>query len=130
MPREAKLDSARRLRGIYFIDLGDEEYKETLQKARRKLERPVAVAMPCKRTVQTSITKAEIASQGVPGTGYGSKVESPESTWQRVEPSLPEHHEDHIAGKGYTSMTHYNLVHEFIPVPLAKKIRDAKDSSG
>ena len=25
-----KLDNARRLRGIYFIDLGDEEYKEII----------------------------------------------------------------------------------------------------
>ena len=31
-----KVDNARRLRGIYFIDLDDEEYKETLKNARRK----------------------------------------------------------------------------------------------
>ena len=30
------------------------------------------------------------------------------------------------AGKGFTSMTHYNLVHEFIPMPQPMKIPDAK----
>ena len=34
-------------------------------------------------------------------------------------------HEEHIAGKGFTSMTHYNLVHKFIPMPQAMKIPDA-----
>ena len=55
-------------------------------------------------------------------------MESHESTRQRVEPSLPKHHEDHIAGKGYTSMIHYNLVHNFILMPQAMKIPDAKDA--
>ena len=44
-----KLDNARKLRGIYFIDPDDREYSEILQKERRKLERFVATAMPCKR---------------------------------------------------------------------------------
>ena len=29
--------------------------------------------------------------------------------------SLPNHHEDHIAGKGDNSLQHYNLVRKFIP---------------
>ena len=44
-----KLDNARRLRGIYFIDPEDKEFKETIGNARRKLETPMAPAMPCKR---------------------------------------------------------------------------------
>ena len=43
-----KLDNARRLRGIYFIDPEDKEFKETMKNARRKLETPMAPAMPCK----------------------------------------------------------------------------------
>ena len=43
-----KLDNARRLRGIYFNDPEDKEFKETIKNARRKLERPMAPAMPCK----------------------------------------------------------------------------------
>ena len=43
-----KLDNARRLRGIYFIDPEDKEFKETIKNARKKLETPMALAMPCK----------------------------------------------------------------------------------
>ena len=43
-----KLDNARGLRGIYFVDPEDKEFKETIQIARRKLETPMAPAMPCK----------------------------------------------------------------------------------
>ena len=39
---------ARKLRGIYFIDPEDTEFKETIKNARRKLETSVALAMPCK----------------------------------------------------------------------------------
>ena len=42
------LDNARKLRGIYFIDPEDKEYKETIKNARKKLETSVALAMPCK----------------------------------------------------------------------------------
>ena len=35
-------------------------------------------------------------------------------------------HEGHITGKGYNSMTQYNLVHKFIPIPQATQISDAK----
>ena len=42
------LENARKLRGIYFIDLEDKEFKETIKNARKKLETSVAPAMPCK----------------------------------------------------------------------------------
>ena len=41
------LDNARKLRGIYFIDPEDKEFKETIKNARKKLETLVAPAMPC-----------------------------------------------------------------------------------
>ena len=44
-----KLDHARRLKGIYLIGPDDQDYKETLKIARKKLEGHVATAMPCKR---------------------------------------------------------------------------------
>ena len=42
-----------------------------------------------------------------------------------MQPSLPKKNEDHIAGEGLTLMTHYNLVHKFIPMPQAMKTPDA-----
>ena len=44
-----KLDNARRMRGIYFIDSEDEEFQEIFKNARRKLEVPMDAAMPCKK---------------------------------------------------------------------------------
>ena len=41
-------DNARKLRGIYFIDHEDKEFKETIKNACKKLETPMAPAMPCK----------------------------------------------------------------------------------
>ena len=59
-------------------------------------------------------------------TKHACIVEAYECTGRRLESSLPQDHEDHIAGKGYSSMTHYNLVHRFIPMPQAMKIPDAR----
>ena len=42
------LENARKLRGIYFIDPEDTEFKETIKNARKKLETSVAPAIPCK----------------------------------------------------------------------------------
>ena len=53
-------------------------------------------------------------------------LEAGESTRLRMEESLPNYDEDHIAGKGDNSLQHYNLGHKFIPVPQAMKISAAK----
>ena len=42
------LENARKLRGIYFIDPEDKEFKETVKNARKMLETSVAPAMPWK----------------------------------------------------------------------------------
>ena len=47
-----KLENAKRLRGIFFNDLDDDEFKRILKNARRKLEIPMPAAMPC--TTSTS----------------------------------------------------------------------------
>ena len=39
-----------------------------------------------------------------------------------MEESLPNHHEDHIAGKGDNSLQHKILVPKFIPMPQAMKM--------
>ena len=53
-------------------------------------------------------------------------LEADESTRLRMGNSMPNHHEDHIAGKGDNSLQHYNVVHKFIPVPQAMKTPAAK----
>ena len=44
----------------------------------------------------------------------------------RLEGLPQRYHEDHIAAKGINSLSHYNLVHKFIPMPDAMKFPDAK----
>ena len=102
------LEHARKLRGIYFIDLEDTEFKETIKNARKKLETSVAPAMPCKIMKNC-------------GSGASNKIqtklacilEADESTRMRKGNSIPHYHEDHIAGKGEISLQPYNLVHKF-----------------
>ena len=48
---KTKLGNARRIRGIYFIDPEDEEFKDIMKNARRKLEIPMPAAMPCKTSL-------------------------------------------------------------------------------
>ena len=109
---QPKLDNARRLRGIYFIDPEDKEFKETIKNARKKLETPVAPALLCK----TSKTCKHGETRGKTNdfkSKFACILEASESTRLRMEESLPNHHEDHIA-------------HKFIPMPQAMKIPAAK----
>ena len=109
------------MRGIYFIDPEDKEYKETIKKTREKLEKSVAPAMPCKIMKNC-------------GNGASNKIktklacilEADESTRMPMGNSISHYHQDHIAGKGENSLQHYNLVHKFIPMPQAVKIPAAK----
>ena len=116
------LENARKLRGIYFIDPKDKEFKETIKNARKKLETSVAPAMPCK------IMKKNCGSGGSNKieTQLVCTLEADESTRLRTGESLPNHHEDHVAGKGNNSLQHDNLVHKFIPIPQTIKIPTAK----
>ena len=120
-----KLENARRLRGIYFVDPEDKEFKENIKNARRKLETPMAPAMPCK-----TCRKNKHGETRSKTNDFKSKfvciLEASESTRVRMEESLPKYHEDHIAGNGDNSLQHYNLVHKFIPMPQAMKIPAAK----
>ena len=119
---ELHLENARKLRGIYFIDLEDKEFKETIKNARKKMETSIAPAKPCKNMKKNC------------GSGTSNKIktrlacvlEAGESTRLRMGESLTNHHEDHIAGKRDNSLQHYNLVHKFIPMSQAKKIQQQK----
>ena len=57
-------------------------------------------------------------------------LEASESTRLRMGESLPNHNEDHIAGKGDNSLQQYYLVHKFIPMPQAIKKSSSKKNFG
>ena len=93
-----KLNYARRLRGIYFIDPEDKELRETIKNTPKKLE-TMAPAVPCKTS-----KKCKHGETRGKTNEFKSKLacilEASESTRLRVEESLPDNHEDHVAGKG------------------------------
>ena len=104
-----KLDNARRLRGIYFKDPEDKEFKVTIRNARKKLETPMAPAMPCKTCKKSK--KGETRRKT---NDFKSKL----ACILKVKTILQE--------RGDNSLQHYNLVHKFIPMPQAMKIPAAK----
>ena len=93
------LDNARRLRGIYFVDPEDKEFKETIKNARKKLETPMALAMPCKTCKKNKNGETRSKANDFESK-FACIVEASESARLRMEESLPNYHEDHIAGKG------------------------------
>ena len=101
------------------------EFKEIIENARKKLETPMAPALPCK----TSKKSKHGETRGKTNE-FKSKLacilEASQSTRLRMEESLPNYHEDHVAGRGDNSLQHYNLVHEFILMHQAMKIPAAK----
>ena len=88
--------------------------------------------MPCKRMDKQHLGLTKVMAKPKTGnekelkTMCGCTVKSHETLRQRPESSQSKIHEDRIAGKGFTSMRHYNFVHKFIPMPKARKIPDAK----
>ena len=115
------LENARKLRGIYFIDPEDTEFKETIKNARKKLETSVALAMPCKIMKNC-------------GSGGSNKIKTnlrvswkpvnqQDCVWENLyriimKTILQERETIHC--------THYNLVHKFVLMPQAMKIPAAK----
>ena len=113
-----KLDNARQLRGIFFIEPNDEEFKLTMKAARRKWEVPMPAAMPCKRPIKSS---GEIHRNiGKRKTKYACVVDADESTRPRLEgASWTQTRSHHCKRDGCP-------VRKFIPMPQALKIPDAK----
>ena len=103
-----KLDIAARLRGIFFIEHDDEEFKRTMKIASRKLEIPMPAAMPCKTPINGRGETCR--SMGKHKTEYACIVEADESVRIRWEGVPFRYHEDHKAVKGTNSLSHYNLV--------------------
>ena len=77
----------------------------------------MAPGMPCKMTKKNC---GSGASNKIKTRHGGCILEADESKRLRMGESLPNHHEDHIAGKGENSLQHCSLVHKFIPMPQEK----------
>ena len=102
------------------------EFKDIIKNARRKWKETfVAPAMPCKTCKKSKHGETRSKTNDFKSK-FACILEASESTRMRMEESLPKYHEDHIAGKGDNSLRHYNLVHNFIPMPPAMKIPAAK----
>ena len=119
-----KLDNARKLRCIYFIDPEDVKVKETMKNALKKLKLLVEIAMRCK--VKSHQYRETCGESDTRRSKCVCLVEAHESTRKRLERTLPKDHDDRIAGKGFNSLSRSNLAHKFISVPQAMKIPDAK----
>ena len=88
----------------------------------------MASAMPCKRApndITKVVAKPEFGSEKCSKKLYECILESHQSTRQRVESSQSKNHGDHIADKGFNSMSHCNLVHKFIHMPQVMKSQNA-----
>ena len=80
--------------------------------ARKKLEIPMEAAMPCKqKTTKCSHRHREIdsGSNKIQKSKNACIVEAQESTRRRVEGTLSQDHEDHIAEKGVNSLRDENF---------------------
>ena len=101
------------------------EFKETIKSARKHWKHQQL--QPCLARHARKSKHGETRSKT---NDFKSKfayiLEASESTRLRMEESLQNDHEDHIAGKGNNSLQHYNLEHKFVPMPQAMKIFPTK----
>ena len=85
----------------------------------------MAPAMPCKTCKKNKNGETRSKTNDLKSK-FACILEASESARMRMEESFPHYHEDHIAGTGDNSLQHYNMVHKYIPMPQAMKIRAAK----
>ena len=95
-----KLDTARNLCGIYFIDPDDDdddddEFKRIMKNARRKLEVPMPAAVLCRTRREEFWETCCVLDNRK--TKYACIVEAEESRRERMEGSHHKSLEDHIA---------------------------------
>ena len=114
------LENARKLRGIFFIDPEDTEFKETIKNARKKLETSVAPAMPCKIEklwewwIQQNKNKTCV---------QWKLMNLRECVWEIRYHIIMK---TILQEKDRNSLQHYKLVHKFIPMPQAVKFLQRK----
>ena len=131
-PRSITLEDSE----AFVSSIREEGEREALKNARKKLEILMEAEMPCK-TVNKEVLKeaAGILSES-DESSKNPKRQSMHASWKLMNPResvwnpLSKDHEDHIAGKGYNSISHQKLVHKFLPMRQAMKIPSAKVEQG
>ena len=68
----------------------------------------MAPAMPCKICKKSKNGETRSKTNDFKST-FACVLEPSESTRLRIEESLQNYHEDHIAGRGYKTLQHYNF---------------------
>ena len=104
--RLTKIQATTRSENLW---LGPKWEKWTIERSEiGKFEVPIAKKGRKKRSGFQETEAKSCESNNIPKTKHASIVEAHGSTRQRLE-SPPKDHEDHVAGKGHNSMTHYNF---------------------
>ena len=114
-----KPENARRLRGIFFIELDCEEFMRVMNNARRKLHIPTPAAMPCR--LQLHQHRETCGTFGQHKTKYACIVEANGSTRIRMEGSQEKNHEDHTAEKRHEFIESLQSCAQNFPAPEAMK---------
>ena len=89
------------------------------QRNSQECEKKTGKTCGSNHAVQKTIEHHESGCKAESGNREEFQNTSIHETTSRI--STTQNHEDHIAGKGFTSMSHYNLVRKFIPMPQARK---------
>ena len=119
-----KLDNARQSRAIFFMEPADEELRQIIKNASRKLEVPMPAAMPCETPAHCR--GRACGNIGKRKTKHACIVDADETMRIRLEGVPHRYHADDISSKGINSLSRYNLVHKFIPMPQALKNSDVE----
>ena len=115
------LENARILRGIYFIDPEDTEFKETIENAREKLETSVAPAMPCKISKNVGVLHPTKFRRNL--RVFWKLMNPQECVWEIRYRIIMK---TILQEKVRIFLQHYNLIHKFVPMPQAMKIPAAE----
>ena len=125
-----KLDSARRLRGVCFVDPADKDFKDIMKNVRRKEEMLMPAAIICK--LQRDTDRETCRTVEEPKTKYACIVQADESLRNRMEGYFfTRIMKIALHGKGLNSLSHNNFARKFILMPSScNETTRCKGSSG
>ena len=86
-------------------------------------------AKRCPNRVTKVVAKVKVASEKIPQTVHGA-LWNLMNLRDKAESLQSKNHEDNIAGKGFTSMSHCNLVHKFISYTTGDENSGCKSGGG